>query len=110
MIDWGIVWPVVVAAGIPSALVGLLIRRLNRHIDQRDADIEALEEARLKHATMLIKLSIASLSLGEATAEAVQRIPDAHCNGEMREALDFAKSARIEYLEFEREQTVRSLR
>lgn len=110
MIDWGILWPVVVAAGIPSALVGLLIRRLNRHIDQRDADIEALEEARLKHATMLIKLSIASLSLGEATAEAVQRIPDAHCNGEMREALDFAKSARIEYREFEREQTVRSLR
>ena len=109
MIDWGIVWPVVVAAGIPSALVGLLIRRLNRHIDQRDAEKDVKEAARLKHETMLIKLSMASLSLGEATAEAVQRIPDAHCNGEMREALDFAKSAKIEYREFEREQTARSL-
>ena len=99
VINWGGVWPVAVAAGIPSALVGVLIRRLNRRIDKRDVEKEAREAARLEHEMMLIKLSIASLSLGEATAEAVQRIPDAHCNGEMREAL-----------EFEREQTVRSLR
>ena len=109
MINWSIVWAVAVAAGIPSTLVGLLIRRLNKRIDKRDAEKEAKEAARLKHETMLIKLSMASLSLGEATAEAVQRIPDAHCNGEMHAALEFAKAAKVEYREFEREQTARSL-
>ena len=59
-----------------------MIRRLNRRIDKRDVEKEAREAARLEHEMMLIKLSIASLSLGEATAEAVQRIPDAHCNGD----------------------------
>ena len=31
---------------------------------------------------------MASNSLGEATARAVQRIPDAHCNGDMEAALE----------------------
>ena len=32
----------------------------------------------------------AAIALGEATARAVQRIPDAHCNGNMHAALDYA--------------------
>ena len=32
----------------------------------------------------------AAIALGEATARAVQRIPDAHCNGDMHAALDYA--------------------
>lgn len=103
------IWPVVAAAGIPSALVGILINRLNKRMDRRDAAAERKEEARIKNVTMLIKLSMASLALGEATAEAVQRIPDAHCNGDMHDALEFAKSAKIEYREFQGEQTARNL-
>lgn len=109
MIDWNLVWTVVVAAGIPSALVGILIRRLNKRIDKRDAENEAKDAARIKNEAMLIKLSMASLSLGEATAQAVQRIPDAHCNGDMHKALEFAQTTKTEYREFEREQFVRSL-
>ena len=109
MIDWNLVWTVVVAAGIPSALVGILIRRLNKRIDKRDAKNEAKDAARIKNEAMLIKLSMASLSLGEATAQAVQRIPDAHCNGDMHKALEFAQTTKTEYREFEREQFVRSL-
>ena len=33
---------------------------------------------------------VAAIALGEATARAVQRIPDAHCNGDMHAALDYA--------------------
>ena len=108
-INWSLVWTVAVAAGIPSALVGMLIRRLTKRIDKRDAEKEAKESARIKNEAMLIKLSMASLSLGEATAEAVQRIPDAHCNGDMKKALEFAQGAKNEYREFEREQLARSL-
>ena len=32
----------------------------------------------------------AAIALGEATAKAVQRIPDAHCNGDMHDALNYA--------------------
>ena len=109
VINWGVVWPVAVAAGIPSALVGVLIRRLNQRIDKRDEARELKEEARIKNEIMLNKLVMASLSLGEATAAAMQRIPDAKCNGDMHKAMENAEKVRGEYLEFEREQTVRSL-
>ena len=33
-------------------------------------------------------------ALGEATAKAVQRIPDAHCNGDMHAALDYASKVK----------------
>ena len=33
---------------------------------------------------------VAPEALGEATARAVQRIPDAHCNGDMHAALQYA--------------------
>ena len=104
-----IVWAVLAAAGIPSAIVGLLIGRLNYKISKRDKANEEKELARLKNEVMIIKLTMASLSLGEATAEAVQRIPDANCNGDMHEALKFAKDTKNEYREFEREQTAKQI-
>ena len=92
-----------------SAAVAVLVAVLNRRMARQDKEKDALTAARVKNETLLIKLSMASLALGEATAEAVQRIPDAHCNGEMHEALDFAKATKKEYREFERQQTAESL-
>ena len=37
---------------------------------------------------------LAAIALGEATAKAVQRIPDAHCNGDMHAALDYASKVK----------------
>lgn len=42
----------------------------------------------------------ASIALGEATARAVQRIPDAHCNGDMHAALTYAAKVKHEQKEF----------
>lgn len=107
--SWSMVWAVLAAAGIPSAVVGLLIGLLNKKIDHREKANEEREEARMKNQMMIIKLTMASLSLGEATAEAVQRIPDAHCNGDMDAALDHAKKIKAEYRDFEHEQTVKAV-
>lgn len=104
-----IVWGVLVAAGIPSGIVGLLIAHLNKKIDKRDKLREEREQARIKNETMQIKLTMASLSLGEATAEAVQRIPDAHCNGDMAAALELAKETKAKYRDFEHEQTAKTV-
>lgn len=59
----------------------------------RKAEAEAAaerEKNREKIMVQLINCSIAAIAVCEATAQAVQRIPDAHCNGDMKKALDYA--------------------
>lgn len=106
---WTIAWTALCAAGIPTAIVGVLIGLLNKKIDKRDKLREERERARIKNETMIIKLTMASLSLGEATAEAVQRLPDAHCNGDMTAALEFARDTKAAYRDFEHEQTAKTV-
>ena len=51
----------------------------------------------------------AAITLGEATARAVQRIPDAHCYGDMHEALEYAQKVKHEQQDFLREQGIENL-
>lgn len=51
----------------------------------------------------------AAIALGEATAKAVQRIPDAHCNGDMHAALEYAAKVKHEQKDFLTQQGVESL-
>lgn len=48
---------------------------------------------------LIMQTSMATNVLAEATARAVQRIPDAHCNGDMKSALE--KAAKIQAKEKE---------
>lgn len=105
----GTIWAVILAAGIPSAVFGILVRELNKQLDKREKAKEEREQARMKNQTLIIRAVMASLSLGEATAEAVQRIPDAHCNGDMDAALTYAKKVKDEYRDFEHETTVKAV-
>ena len=90
-----------IAAGIPSALMGLGIWLIQRKINRRDAEVaKRLEdqnhrqEQREKNLEKLMMLIIntnrANNVLTTATARAVQRIPDAQCNGDMTRALEQA--------------------
>ena len=54
-------------------------------------------------------MTVASMALAEATAKAVQRIPDAHCNGDMHAALQYAEKIKNEQKDFLRQQAVESL-
>lgn len=79
--DW---WAIVVAAGIPSALVGLIIWFFKRKLDknekansERTANMESL-------ILMMLQSTRANTVLCRATAEAVR---DGHCNGNMTAAL-----------------------
>lgn len=109
MIDINSVWLVLLSVGIPSAIVGFLVRKLEKKIDKQEQARTEREEARQKHEKMMVDMSMASLSLAEATAEAVQRIPDANCNGEMHSALAEAKAVIKEYRNFEREQVIKAV-
>ena len=93
---------VIVVAGIATAITGLLFRQLEKRMDEKD-------RAREQHEYLIIKSINASMALGEATAEAVQRIPDANCNGDMHAALEYARSVKHEQKDFLNKQAVHSM-
>lgn len=103
------IWGVVCIMGIPTAATGLFVWLLQRWISKREKKREELESKREKLQLQLVRSVNASIALGEATAKAVQRIPDAHCNGDMHEALDFAERVKMEQREFLTEQGVHAL-
>ena len=88
------------AMGIPSAIMGLMVWYLKRYIDKRDANAEEREKDIEKLMLMIMQTSRANNVLAEATARAVQRIPDAHCNGDMTSALEKASKIQKEEQEF----------
>lgn len=89
-----------IAMGIPSAIMGFLVWWLKRYIDIRDAKAEKREQDLEKLMLMIMQTSRANNVLAEATARAVQRIPDAHCNGDMTSALEKAAKIQKEEQEF----------
>lgn len=89
-----------IAMGIPSALTGLLFWLLKRHIDKTEKSREEREHNREQLMLMIMQTSRATNVLAEATARAVQRIPDAHCNGDMTEALKQASKIQKEEKDF----------
>lgn len=90
----------IVAMGIPSAIMGLMVWWLKRYIDNRDKKAEERERDLEKLMLMIMQTSRANNVLAEATARAVQRIPDAHCNGDMTSALEKAALIQKEEQEF----------
>ena len=88
-------WTAIVAAGIPTGVLSFAIWMLKRRIVEQDERREAAEQEREEMELRLYESTLAAIALGEATARAVQRIPDAHCNGDMHAALDYA--ARVKH-------------
>ena len=67
------------------------------------------EILREKLLLCLIEGTWAAVALAEATARAVQRIPDAHCNGDMHAALDYAAGVKHKQKEFLAKQGVHAI-
>lgn len=104
-------WAFILALGIPSAITGFLVWNFERKIAKREAKREKEQEERHKKEAerekareelqiLTIQGVSAAIALGEATAKAVQRIPDAHCNGDMHNALNYAIKIKHEQKDF----------
>ena len=106
---------VLMAWGIPTAITGLvfgiLLYLFKRDIAKKDKEREKREEKRERERIereknteklmlMIMQNGRAAVVLAEATARAVQRIPDAHCNGDMTAALKRAEAIQKEEQEF----------
>ena len=99
------------AAGIPAAVVGFAVWMMQQKILKRDKqreednlryrkEREEKEQAREQFEINLLEQLNATMALSEATAKAVQRIPDAHCNGDMHAALKYAEETKRKQKEF----------
>ena len=58
---------ILAAAGIPTAVRGVLVWQLKRRIERQEARQEAAEKAREEFETNLYESSLAAIALGEAT-------------------------------------------
>ena len=114
------IWHYLLALGIPTAVTGLMVRRLEKSIDKRDKQREAEQAERERKAEerernreelsrLHLQATTAAIALGEATARAVQRIPDAHCNGDMRRALEYASEVKHDQKNFLTKLGIRAL-
>lgn len=99
----------IAAMGIPSAITGLLVWWLKKEIDKKEAQRAEKEENTEKLMLMIMQTSRATNVLAEATARAVQRIPDAKCNGDMTAALEQAKKIQREEQQFLFDQGVKHI-
>ena len=99
----------VAAMGIPSAVFGMLVWWLKKKIDERDKRQEEREKNLENLVLMIMQTSRANNILAEATARAVQRIPDAHCNGDMTAALERAAQLQKAEKDFLVEQGVKRI-
>lgn len=97
------------AMGIPTAITGLLVWWLKRHIDETERNREEKEQNTEKLMIMIMQNSRATCVLATATAKAVQRIPDAHCNGDMTHALEEAARIQEEEKDFLLDQGIKHI-
>lgn len=109
-----------IGMGVPSAFTGfcfwLVEHKMKKREDERKLREEELrnqqeerEENRERVEFFIIQCVDASITLGEATAKALQRIPDAHCNGDMHEALAHAEKIQRQKKEFLDKQAIHTL-
>lgn len=91
-------WTILVAAGIPSGLFGLLLWYVKRKMT-KDERIREEHQKNLENLVlMMLQSTRANSILCKATAEAVR---DGHCNGNMSSAMkivDEAAKAEKEFL------------
>lgn len=117
--------------GIPSAITGFCfwlvehrIQKREKQKEQEEAELRAeaaaeakkraeedaaRERAREELQLLTIQGTNAAIALGEATARAVQRIPDAHCNGDMHAALEYASKVKHDQKDFLAKQGIQAI-
>lgn len=74
--------------GIPTAITSLGSFLIKRRVEKSEAEAKEREQNLESLVLMMIQSSRANSVGITAIARAVQRIPDAHCNGDMKAALE----------------------
>ena len=97
------------AAVVIVALIEAAAARERKRDKKEREKLSEQQKGQEKLLLCLIEGTWAAVSLAEATARAVQRIPDAHCNGDMHAALDYAAGVKHKQKEFLAKQGVHAI-
>lgn len=92
-------YELIIAMGIPSTATGLLVWWLKRYIDKKEKERQDRMDKLEELIILVMQTSRANNVLATATARAVQRIPEAGCNGDMTSAL--AEASKLHKIEKE---------
>lgn len=97
---------ILVAAGIPAAIVGLIVRRYERRLAQHEEREARLEQSKREMEHFQINMLLAVAKLCEANAIALQC---GHCNGETKKALEYMQTVKHDMRDFITRQGVEHL-
>lgn len=106
MIGIEILWGVIAAMGVPSAILGLIVWCFKGRIERRDEEQAKKAEAQQELFLILVQSTRAAISLGEATAHAMQR---GYTNGDMAAALEYATTIKNAQKDFLAKQGIHAL-
>ena len=96
-------------AMIVVAIIEAVAARDRRRVKQERAQLAKQQQLQEQLMLKLIEGNWAAMALGEATAKAVQRIPDSRCNGDMHEALEYAGNIKHSQKEFLTQQGIHAI-
>lgn len=88
---------VIIAAGIPSAVLGIIVWFFKKKIEKNEKRQAEYEKNLESLVLMMLQSTRANTILSVATAEAVR---DGHCNGNMTSALETVNKVAIAEKEF----------
>lgn len=91
------IWGVLVAAGVPSLVLGAMLQRYTRKVEKSEQHRKAQEAAREEFEKFQLDSLTAVMKLSEANAIALQ---NGKCNGETHAALDYMKTVKREQRAF----------
>ena len=86
------IWEIILLFGIPSTITGFGIWLLKRKIEKNEKQRTEKENNLQDLVLMMLQTTRANAVGITAVAKAIQRIPDAHCNGDMTKALEYMKA------------------
>ena len=76
----------IVAIGVPSTVMAYIFHRFEKRQDKKEQEVEEKTDKQERLQIIILDTLNANIELSEATARAVQRIPDAKCNGRIPDA------------------------
>ena len=94
-------WQILAAIGLPSiiitAVVGYIVRRIEKRLEKEEAERKQQEEARRSFERYQLAALTATMALCEANAMALQ---NGRCNGETHAALAYMQKVKHEQRDF----------
>lgn len=95
------IWAILAAVGLPSAavaaLVGFMVRRIEKRLEEEEKARQEREKARKEFELFQVKMLTAAAALGKANAIAIK---NGKCNGETKAALDYLEDIKHEQRDF----------